>query len=104
MPRLFDSYAERYGVIGATFAIISALFGAMFVVVVMTAIGREVTDEIERVRRGERPPEDAVRREWELLLGDLRARRDVWLESRRERKRNVAEEDAQAAGEEEAAP
>ena len=91
---MFDSYAARYGVIGATFAIISALFGAMFVVVVMTAIGREVADEVERVRRGERPPEDAVRQEWEGLLSDLRARRDVWLESRRERKRNVAEEDA----------
>ena len=33
--------------IGATFAIISALFGAMFVVVVMTAIGREVTEELD---------------------------------------------------------
>ena len=94
VPRMFDSYAERYGVIGATFAIISALFGAMFVVVVMTAIGREVADEVERVRRGERPPEDAVQQEWEGLLNDLRARRDVWLESRRERKAHVAQEDA----------
>ncbi len=99
VPRMFDSYASRYGVIGATFAIISALFGAMFVVVVMTATGREVSDEVERIRRGERPPEDAVREQWELLLNDLRARRDVWLESRRERKRNVAEEDAEARGE-----
>jgi uncharacterized BrkB/YihY/UPF0761 family membrane protein len=96
VPRMFDSYAERYGVIGATFAIISALFGAMFVVVVMTAIGREVADEVERVRKGERPPEDAVQQEWEGLLSDLRARRDVWLESRRERKANVAQEDAEA--------
>ncbi len=94
VPRMFDSYAERYGVIGATFAIISALFGAMLVVVVMTAIGREVADEVERVRRGERPPEDAVRQQWELLLDDVRARRDVWLESRRARKQHVAEEDA----------
>jgi membrane protein len=99
VPRLFDSYAERYGVIGATFAIISAMFGAMFVVVVLTAIAREVADEIERVRRGERPPEDAVQQEWELLLGDLRARRDVWLESRRARKEHVAEEDAAAQDE-----
>ena len=100
VPQLFDSYAERYGVIGATFAIISALFGAALVVVVLTAIAREIADEVERVRRGERPPEDAVRQEWELLLGDLRARRDVWLESRRERKAHVAEEDAAAqAGE-----
>ena len=39
IPRLFNTYAARYGVIGATFAIISALFGAMFVVVVMTRSG-----------------------------------------------------------------
>lgn len=102
VPQMFDSYAGRYGVIGATFAIISALFGAMFVVVVMTAIAREVADEVERVRRGERPPEDAVQQEWEALLNDLRARRDVWLESRRARKEHVAEEDA--AARDEAAP
>lgn len=99
VPELFDSYAGRYGVIGATFAIISALFGAMFVVVVMTAVGREVGDEVARVRRGERPPEDAVRREWEALLDDLRARREVWLESRRARREHVAAEDAAARGE-----
>lgn len=97
VPRMFDSYASRYGVIGATFAIISALFGAMFIVVVMTAVGREVADEWERVRRGERPPEDAVQREWEALMNDLRARRDVWLESRRERKEHAAAEAAAAA-------
>ena len=99
VPELFDSYAGRYGVIGATFAIISALFGAMLVVVVMTAIGREVADEADRVRRGERPPEDAVRREWQALAEDLTARRDVWLESRRARREHVAAEDAQASGE-----
>ena len=103
VPRMFDSYASRYGVIGATFAIISALFGAMFVVVVMTAIGREVADEMERVRRGERPPEDAVRQEWDGLMDDLRARRDVWLETRRARKERAAEEE-RAALEDDAAP
>ena len=101
VPRMFDSYASRYGVIGATFAIISALFGAMFIVVVMTAVGREVADEWERVRRGERPPEDAVQREWEALMNDLRARRDVWLESRRERKEHAAAEAAAAVKDEE---
>lgn len=100
VPRMFDSYAGRYGVIGATFAIISAMFGAMFVVVVMTAIGREVADEVDRIRRGERPPEDAVEQQWDGLMNDLRARRDVWLESRRERKAHVAAEDAAARGEE----
>jgi len=93
IPRLFNTYAARYGVIGATFAIISALFGAMFVVVVMTAIGREITEELERLRRGERPPPDAVRREWDALIADARARRDEareryegWKAERRARK------------------
>jgi membrane protein len=96
VPELFDTYAARYGVIGATFAIISALFGATLVMVVMTAIGREVTDEIARARRGERPAPDAVRREWDALLDDLRARREVWLETRRSRKAAVAAEEAAA--------
>jgi membrane protein len=93
IPRLFNTYAARYGVIGATFAIISALFGATFVIVVMTAIGREITEELARLRRGERPPPDAVRREWDALIADVRARRDdareryeAWKAERRERK------------------
>jgi len=101
IPRLFNTYAARYGVIGATFAIISALFGAMFVVVVMTAIGREITEELERLRRGERPPPDAVRREWDALIADARARRDDareryegWKAQRRARKHPPAEVEA----------
>lgn len=97
VPRLFNTYAARYGVIGATFAIISALFGAMFVVVVMTAIGREVTEELARLRRGERPPPDAVKREWDTLIADARGRRDEareryegWKTERRERKAEKA--------------
>jgi len=93
IPRLFNTYAARYGVIGATFAIISALFGAMFVVVVMAAIGREVTEELGRMRRGERPPPDAVRREWDTVIADARGRRDEaqqryegWKAARRARK------------------
>ncbi len=93
IPRLFNTYAARYGVIGATFAIISALFGAMFVVVVMTAIGREITEELDRLRRGERPPPDAVRREWDALIADLRERheelrrqRDEWRAERARKK------------------
>jgi len=97
IPRLFNTYAARYGVIGATFAIISALFGAMFVVVVMTAIGREITEELARLRRGERPPPDAVRREWDALIADARVRRDdararyeAWKAERRARKTATA--------------
>jgi len=96
VPELFDTYAARYGVIGATFAIISALFGATLVVVALTAVGREVTDEIARARRGERPPPDAVRREWDALLDDLHARREVWLESRRARREAIEAEEAEA--------
>ncbi len=102
VPQLFNTYAARYGVIGATFAIISALFGAMFVIVVMTAIGREVTVELDRLRRGERPPPDAVRREWDATIADLRrrrdelrAQRDEWREDRRQRKAERAAQKSQ---------
>ncbi len=107
IPRLFNTYAARYGVIGATFAIISALFGAMFVVVVMTAVGREITEELDRLRRGERPPPDAVRREWDATIADARQRRDefreqsdAWRAERRRKKAEKAERKAaKAAGE-----
>ena len=55
VPHLFDTYATRYGVIGAVFAIISALFCVMVVLVGSAALGREVDDELARIRRGERP-------------------------------------------------
>ena len=54
MPHLFSTYATRYGVIGAVFAIISTLFCVMLVVVGSAALGREVRDELDRIRRGER--------------------------------------------------
>jgi hypothetical protein len=47
-----------HGVIGAVFAMISALFCVMVVVVGSAAAGREVDDELDRIRRGERPAED----------------------------------------------
>jgi len=60
---------------------------------VMTAIGREITEELARLRRGERPPPDAVRREWDALIADARVRRDdararyeAWKAERRARK------------------
>ena len=100
IPRLFNTYAARYGVIGATFAIISALFGAMFVVVVMTAIGREITEELARLRRGERPPPDAVRKEWDAMIAAARGRRDQFREQaeawRAERRRRKAKKAAGA--------
>ena len=56
VPHLFSTYATRYGVIGAVFAMISTLFCVMVILVVSAAAGREVRDELERIRRGEQPP------------------------------------------------
>jgi membrane protein len=74
VPHLFSTYASRYGVIGAVLAMISTLFALMIVIVVAAAIGREVTDELGRIRRGERPPEDEIRREWDAVITEARSR------------------------------
>jgi uncharacterized BrkB/YihY/UPF0761 family membrane protein len=73
VPHLFSSYATRYGVVGAVFALISTLFCVMVVVVGSAALGREVGDELERIRRGERPPDHDVRRQWDNVLGEVRS-------------------------------
>ena len=52
VPHLFSSYATRYGVIGAVFAMISALFVVMVILVASASAGREVSDELGRIRRG----------------------------------------------------
>ena len=80
VPHLFSTYATRYGVIGAVFAMISTLFCITLIVVGSAALGREVSDELERIRRGERPPDDEVRRQWENVLGEVRSR---WHTARR---------------------
>jgi membrane protein len=74
VPHLFSSYATRYGVVGAVFAMISALFGFMLFLVASAALGREVVDELGRIRVGERPPDDEVRREWDALIREARLR------------------------------
>ena len=74
VPHLFESYATRYGVIGAVFAMISALFCVMLVVVGSAALGREVSDELARIRGGERPPDGEVRKEWDALIAESRSR------------------------------
>lgn len=74
VPNLFESYAARYGVLGVVFALISALFAAMVVIVGSAALGREVHEEIGRIKRGERPSEDEVRKQWDELISDARAR------------------------------
>jgi uncharacterized BrkB/YihY/UPF0761 family membrane protein len=77
LPHMFSSYATRYGVIGAVFALISALFCIMVIVVASAAAGREVSHELERIRRGERPPDDEVRRQWDEITADVRSRWQV---------------------------
>ncbi|HEY6526177.1 MAG TPA: YhjD/YihY/BrkB family envelope integrity protein [Solirubrobacteraceae bacterium] len=74
VPHLFSSYASRYGAIGAVFAMISALFGFMVALVASAAIGREVYDELNRIRAGERPPDDEIRREWDTFIREARSR------------------------------
>ena len=86
VPHLFSSYATRYGVIGAVFAMISALFCVMVVVVGSAAAGREIRDQLDRIRRGEKPAEDEVQRQWAEVTAQARSR---W-ETLRERRRRAA--------------
>ena len=74
VPHLFESYATRYGVIGAVFAMISALFCVMVVLVASSALAREVHEELQRIRQGQRPPDDEVRLEWDSLIAETRSR------------------------------
>ena len=73
VPHLFDTYATRYGVIGAVFAMISALFCAMVVLVASAATGRELHDELDRIRRGQQPAHDEIQRQWNQLTTDARS-------------------------------
>jgi uncharacterized BrkB/YihY/UPF0761 family membrane protein len=74
VPHLFSTYATRYGVIGAVFAMISALFCVMVVLVGSAAAGREVHDELDRIRRGETPADDEVQRQWDEVTAQARSR------------------------------
>ncbi|MCX4818975.1 YihY/virulence factor BrkB family protein [Streptomyces sp. NBC_01142] len=73
LPRLFNSSAARYGVFGAVFAMVSALFAAMLVLVASAALGREVRDELSRIRRGHRPSDHEVRRQWDSVVEQTRS-------------------------------
>ena len=90
VPHLFSTYATRYGVIGAVFAIISALFCVMVVVVGSAAAGREVHDELDRIQRGERPAEDEVRRQWDRDHRQARSRWDTLRAQIQERRHGGA--------------
>jgi len=74
VPRLFNTYATRYGVIGAVFAMISTLFCVWVIFVVATAAGREVRDELDRIRRGEKPAPDEVHRQWQEVTAQALSR------------------------------
>ncbi len=87
VPHLFSTYATRYGVIGAVFAMISALFCVMLIAVGSAAAGREVRDELDRIRRGERPAEDEVRRQWDEVTTQARSRWEVMRVHIKERRR-----------------
>ncbi len=87
VPHLFSSYATRYGVIGAVFAMISALFCVMVVVVGSASAGREVGDELGRIRRGERPADDEVQRQWGEVTAEARSRWQTLHEQIQERRR-----------------
>jgi uncharacterized BrkB/YihY/UPF0761 family membrane protein len=91
VPHLFSSYATRYGVIGAVFAMISALFCVMVVVVGSAAAGREVDDELGRISRGERPADDEVQRQWDKVTAEARSRWQTLREPIQERRRKRRE-------------
>nr|WP_189184521.1 YhjD/YihY/BrkB family envelope integrity protein [Streptomyces albiflavescens] len=74
LPHLFNSSASRYGAVGAVFAMLSALFGAMLVVVASAAVGREVRDELTRIRAGQRPSDNEIRRQWDSVVEQSRSR------------------------------
>jgi uncharacterized BrkB/YihY/UPF0761 family membrane protein len=87
VPHLFSSYATRYGVIGAVFAMISALFIGMVLVVGSAAAGREIEDELGRIRRGEKPADDEVRHQWDQVTAEARSRWQTLREQMQERRR-----------------
>lgn len=74
LPRLFNSSVSRYGAVGAVFAMISALFAVMLALVASAALGREVRDELSRIREGRRPSENEVRRQWDSVVEQARSR------------------------------
>ena len=86
VPSMFNTFTTRYGVIGAVFAMISALFCVMVATVGSAVAGREVRDELDRIQRGERPAEDEVRRQWDQVTAEARSRWEtlrVWIKRRR---------------------
>ena len=96
VPHLFESYATRYGVIGAVFAMISALFCVMVVVVASAALGREVGDELDAhpQRRAARPTTRSGS-EWDAVIAEARSRWAVLREQIDRRRRETESEPAE---------
>ena len=74
-------------VIGAVFAMISAFFCVMVVVVGSAAVGREVRDELDRIQRGEKAADDEVRRQWDQVTAEARSRWETLRAQVQERRR-----------------
>ena len=72
--------------IGAVFALISALFCVMVVTVGSAAAGREIRVELDRIARGERPAADEVGRQWDAITSEARSRWSTLREQIRERR------------------
>jgi hypothetical protein len=64
---------------------ISALFIVMAVLVGTAAAGREIDDELGRIRRGERPTDDELQRQWDAVTAEAGSRWQTVRERRRER-------------------
>ena len=63
----------------------------MVVVVGSAAAGREIDDELGRIRRGERPADDEVQRQWNEVTGEARSRWQTLREQIHERRRKRQE-------------
>ena len=77
---------------------ISSLFCMMVVVVASAAVGREVSEELRRIREGERPPDDEIRQEWDAVLAEARSRWDAFREQIERRRRGEPEPVAAGRG------
>jgi membrane protein len=71
---------------------ISALFCIMVVVVGSAAAGREIHEELERLRRGEKPADDEVQHQWEEVTAQARLRWETLRTQIHERRSRHARE------------
>lgn len=88
VPRLFNSYANRYGAVGAVFALISWLFVLMVGLVSAVAVGREVSLELDAIQRGEKPSSEQIQAEWAIVrrqAHDARQRVSDWRAARKQK-------------------